>query len=444
MRNKFFLPKRETSSITIATAIVMLLVSLFGLSALSSVAHASALSNNGRIYGQLLNGTRKNAPVAGQKVTLQMAEGITAIDLDTVTTDARGNFSFPNLSTGSSISYSAYTSYEGAQYNTSLTGLAKKPTLHENLTVYDATSSTAKIAIVQSTVLLQAANTQKNIIPVSELLIFRNLTDRTYIGSLKASQGMPNALRFTLPHTANNLVLGTGFNGYQAAQIPGGFASNAAVPPGDTQFSFTFDMPYSIANYDLDYQVLYPTVRLSMLVPTSIHAASDTLKAQGPQTAGQQVYDLFTGTALLPGKTLDLLLDGLPVSSPFPSSSPSATADATPGWLYLFVAIAIMALIVLFTLIIARATRAKMPTSKANRSRNARRRRHVETSLVGVRARAKSKQSVEMDSEERLLQQMLELDNAYEAGKVKKSEYEQRRAKLKARLRVVMGEKVMS
>ncbi|MGB8344779.1 MAG: hypothetical protein WCD86_07840, partial [Ktedonobacteraceae bacterium] len=72
------------------------------------------------------------------------------------------------------------------------------------------------------------------------------------------------------------------------------------------------------------------------------------------------------------------------------------------------------------------------------------RRRHVETSLVGVRARAKSKQSVEMDSEERLLQQMLELDNAYEAGKVKKSEYEQRRAKLKARLRVVMGEKVMS
>jgi len=49
-----------------------------------------------------------------------------------------------------------------------------------------------------------------------------------------------------------------------------------------------------------------------------------------------------------------------------------------------------------------------------------------------------------VDSEERLLQQMLELDNAYEAGKVKKSEYEQRRAKLKARLRIVMGEKVTS
>jgi len=439
MRNNLFLPKREISSITIVTAIVMLLVSLFGLIFLSPVARASVGSNNGRIYGQLLNGTRKNAPVAGQKVTLQLAEGNTAIDLDTVTTDARGDFSFTGLATDSSISYSAYTSYQGAQYNTSLTSLAKKPTLHENLTIYDATSSTAKIAIVQATVLLQAANTQKDIIPVSELLIFRNLTDRTYVGSLKASQGMPNALRFTLPHTANNLVLGTGFNGYQAAQIPGGFAANAAVPPGDTQFSFTFDLPYSIANYDFDYQVLYPTVRLSMLVPTSIHAASDTLKAQGPQTADQQVYDLFTGTALLPGKTLDLLLNGLPVSSPFSSSTPSATEDATPGWLYLLVAIAIMALIVLFTLIIARATRAKMPVSKTNRSRRARRRRHVETPLAGVRAARAA-----VDSEERLLQQMLELDNAYEAGKVKKSEYEQRRAKLKARLRIVMGEKVTS
>ncbi len=369
MRNNLFLPKRAAASITIVVAMVMLAAALFGFMSLSPVAHASALGNNGRIYGQLLNGTRKDAPVAGQKVTLQMAAGNTAIDLDTVTTDARGSFSFANLSTDQSINYSAYTNYQGAQYNTSLLSLAKKPVQQENLTIYDATSSITKIAIVQATVLLQPANTQKDYIAVSELLIFRNLTNRTYVGSLSAGQGMPNALRFTLPHTASNLVLGAGFNGYQGAQIGGGFAANAAVPPGDTQFAFTFDMPYSIANYDFDYQVLYPTVRLSMLVPTSIHAASDTLAAKGPVTADQHVYDLFTGTALLPGKTLDLLLDGLPVSSPFSSTSPSSASDATPNWFYLFIALAIMALLVLFTLVIARATRAKMPVSKASRSR---------------------------------------------------------------------------
>lgn len=443
MRNNICLAKNRTGNITIAAVIVMFPVLFFTIFALSSAAHASTGGNTGRVYGQVLNGTHKNAPVAGQKVTLQLAEGNTAIDFGTVTTDAHGNFSFSHLQIDKSISYSAYTSFQGAQYNTTLTSLAKNPALHANLTVYDATTSMSRIAMVQATVLLQPVNTQKDIIPVSELLIFRNLTDRTYVGSLTAGKGMPNALRFTLPHTANNLVLGTGFNGYQADQIPGGFAANAAIPPGDTQFSFTFDASYSIANYDFDYQILYPTVRLSMLVPTSIHAASDTLKAQGPQTADQQVYNLFTGTALLPGKTMHLSLDNLPVSGPFSNAPSSTTSDATPSWIYLLFAIAIMALIVLFTLMITRAARAKLPTNKANRSRTMRR-KHATSKVEKATQNAKSKQPAEEDSKEHLSRQMLELDKAYEAGKVKKSEYGQRRAKLKARLHEMTDEKVTS
>src|SRR6266849_3496468 len=38
-------------------------------------------ASNGRIFGQLLNGTKNNAPVAAQSVTLQMAQGNTAKDL---------------------------------------------------------------------------------------------------------------------------------------------------------------------------------------------------------------------------------------------------------------------------------------------------------------------------------------------------------------------------
>jgi NADH:ubiquinone oxidoreductase subunit 3 (subunit A) len=448
MWNKISFAKNKTGSNTITAMIVLLPVLFFAIFALSPVAHASAGGNNGRVYGQVLNGTNHNAPVAGQKVTLQLWDDGAEIDLNPVTTDAHGNFSFTGLQIDSAISYAAYTSFQGAQYTTPQTSLAKNPTLHTNLMVYDATTSISKIAIVQATVLLQPVNTQKDLIPVSELLIFRNLTNRTYVGSLNTSQGMPNTLRFALPHTANNLVLGTGFNGYQAVEIPGGFASNAAVPPGDTQFSFTFDAPFSIADYDFDYQVLYPTVRLSMLVSTSIHAASDTLTAQGPQTAGSQTYNVFTGTALLPGKTIHLSLDNLPVSGSIANSSPTASSTAAPNWLYLLIVIAIMALIILFTLMTTRAARAKRPTSKTNRSR-ATRRKHaapkVEKATAStINREATRKQSAEADSEESLSQQMLELDNAYEAGKVKKSEYGQRRAKLKARLRELTDEKVTS
>jgi hypothetical protein len=316
-RNKLYLYLEKPAGVAFVAMLVILVVSCYSAISLSPVAHASASAGNGRIYGQLLDGTRKNAPVAKQKVTLQMEQGDTAIDLDTVTTGANGAFSFASLQTDKSISYSVYTSYQGAQYNSNLINLASKPVQQVNLTVYEATNSMAKIAIVQATILLHAPDAQKNVISVSELLIFRNLTNR-----------MPNALRFALPHTATNLVLGAGFNGYQGAQTAGGFAANAAVPPGDSQFSFTFDMPYSLSTYDFDMQVLYPTVRLSILLPPGIHGASDTLSAQGPQQAGSQVYDLFTGTALLPGKTLHLELDGLPVTNQFPSASSTNSSGA--------------------------------------------------------------------------------------------------------------------
>src|SRR5437899_5960336 len=78
---------------------------------LSLPVHAAS---TGRIFGQLLDGTNKNAPLAGQTVTLQMAQGNNAKDLASVTTDARGSYSFDNLATDSTISYALYLRYLGA------------------------------------------------------------------------------------------------------------------------------------------------------------------------------------------------------------------------------------------------------------------------------------------------------------------------------------------
>ena len=240
----------------------------------SPSAHAAG---PGRIFGQLLDGTNKNAPVARQSVTLQMAQGNTATDLASVTTDARGSYAFDNLSTAKNISYSLYIRYQGAQYNSALITLNTKPVQQVDLTVYQATTSTANMAIVRATVLLHKPDAQKGIIPVSELFIFRNLDLRTYVGSLDASHGKPNALRFSLPHTARNVSLGKGFDGYKAIQVDRGFATDAPVPPGDSQFAFTFDVPYTLSSYDFDYTIVYPTVQLALLIPPEIHATSDTL-----------------------------------------------------------------------------------------------------------------------------------------------------------------------
>ncbi len=144
-------------------------------------ASAHAMTATGRIYGQLLDGTKRNAPVAGQSVTLQMAQGVNARDLTNITTDAHGKFSFGGLNTDKTINYALYTLYQGAQYYTDLIDLSTRPVQQINLTVYDATTSIANIAIVQANVLIDKADAQSSLITISENYIFENLGPTTYV-----------------------------------------------------------------------------------------------------------------------------------------------------------------------------------------------------------------------------------------------------------------------
>jgi hypothetical protein len=338
-------------------AMKMLLAIAFSIFMLQSPSAYAA--STGHIFGQVLDGSKKNAPLARQSVTLKMAQGNLSIDVATVTTDIHGSYSFANLSTGRTTDYILSISYQGAQYTSNPITLDTKPMQQVNLTVYEATTSTANMAIVRATILLHKPDAQKGSIPVSELIIFRNLDNRTYVGSLDASHGKPNALRFALPHTARNIVLGKGFDGYQAIQVNSGFAANAAVPPGDSQFAFTFDMPYTTSSYDFGYAVLYPTVQLTVLVPLEIQASSDTLTSQAPVTADQNTFSLLQTSALLPGKEVHVQLDGLPVITPVINASVAAS-NPVPSWL--IVILLVMAAILLGTWLFYRSTR--RPASK--------------------------------------------------------------------------------
>ena len=388
----------------------------------SPSAHAAG---PGRIFGQLLDGTKKNAPVARQSVTLQMAQGNTATDLASVTTDARGSYAFGNLSTAKTISYALYIRYQGAQYNSALITLNTKPVQQVNLTVYQATTSTANMAIVRATVLLHKPDAQKGIIPVSELFIFRNLDLRTYVGSLDASHGKPNALRFSLPHTARNVSLGKGFDGYKAIQVDRGFATDAPVPPGDSQFAFTFDVPYTLSSYDFDYTIVYPTVQLALLIPPEIHATSDTLKGQGPVGTNQDTYNLLQANALLANKQVHVQLAGLPTITP---ATNSTTLNPTASWF--IIVLLIMAAILFGTWFLYRS--AHRHASRKKRPQQKQQRQH------------RQQQGKTADNEQVLLQELLDLDKALEAGKITKAVYQERRAKTKARLRALMSEKVTS
>ncbi len=284
--------RKQTCSCTLLASLLILMVSiLYSVPAIAT--------GTGHISGQLLDGSNYNAPLANQQVTLQMADGNNTRDLATATTDAQGSFSFDNLSIDKTISYAVYMRYQGAQYVSSLVTLASNPSPHISLMVYQATQKSDNLAIVNASVLVHEPNVQKGTLTISEVFSFMNLDNHTYIGSLKANNGSPNALLFSLPPDISNISLGTGFSGYHVIQGDHGFASDAAVLPGQNEFSFSFDVPYNAAIFDLNYVTMYPTVSLTFLVPPDIHAESQALRSQGVVSANDQhSYNRLVGKTI--------------------------------------------------------------------------------------------------------------------------------------------------
>ncbi len=337
--------RKQTCSRTLLASLLILMVSiLYSVPALATGA--------GHISGQLLDGSNHNAPLANQQVTLQMADGNNTRDLATATTDAQGSFSFDNLEADKTINYAVYMRYQGAQYVSSLVTLASNPSPHINLTVYQATQKSDHLAIVNASVLVHEPNVEKGTLTISEVFSFMNLDNHTYIGSLKANNGPPNALLFSLPPDTSNISFtGTGFSGYHVIQVDRGFASDAAVLLGQNEFSFSFDVPYNAATFDLNYVTMYPTVSLTFLVPPDIHAESQALRSQGVVSANDQhSYNRFMGKTIPAHTRIQVQLEGLTMFS-FSDNSFNLAV------IWLILAIVLMAGIIALTWFLLRARR---------------------------------------------------------------------------------------
>ena len=281
--------------------------------------------------------------------------------------------------------------------------------------------------------LIREPDVQRGVLTVSEVFALQNLNNRAYVGSFDASKGKPNALRFTLPQGAKNIALGKGFDGYHVIQVDRGFASDAALLPGSNEFSFSFELPYTTTTYDFQYETIYPTVQLSFLVDPNLHASVNTLKAGGVVEANNHSYLVFKGTVLPARQQITLHLEGLPQSKN--ASAPSF--NATTIWL-LVGGVLLCALIAL-TWFLYRSRRRPASVAATNR-RSSGRSRAAMPMDTGKRQTATSRE----ERQEKLLQELLQLDKDYEAGKLTKPVYEERRSKTKARLRTLMSEREAS
>jgi len=172
-------------------------------------------------------------------------------------------------------------------------------------------------------------------------------------------------------------------------------------------------------------------VDLTLLAPLQFHASSAGMDSQGPVNANQRTFQQFKAQKLLAGAQMHVQLEGLPLPQPAPSPTP-----LNQNTLWLIVALLLMLAIVSVTWFIYRLSR-HQTSRRGGRGVDAGRGPLGRPSPANPYPSSNGQQ-------EALLQELLDLDTAYEAGKIKKTEYQERRANTKAQLRSLMEHDVVA
>jgi hypothetical protein len=376
----------------------------------------------GSITGKVVNGTHDNAPVANLTMTLQDTVGTRAKDVGTTKTDAQGHFSFTSLDLSGVDLYSVYTHFQGGLYSTQPVQFGDSAAQQVSLTVYDAAANDANLSIKVTTLLVREPLQRNGLIGIGEFVTVTNTGKTAFVGQATPVNNDPHTLlRFALPPGATNVTLGVGFASAQATSVDAGFSATATVPPGDTQFALAYDVPYQSTQYTLPYESVYSTQQVIALVPPDMFVDNGNFTAQGLVDSFGSRYQVFYVNNLQSSAQANLHLWNLPKAGE-PSYLDFRGLVILAGVLALAIALLLFLylrrgdLALVFGLVPAEALQA-----------------------------AKSKDRINLSNEERetrrkrLLQDLLDLEQARDEGKLTEALYRRRAGDTRRQLRLLLA-----
>ncbi len=305
---------------------IALVVVIFTLSLSAPVLAAE----DGVIEGLVVNGTEGgSSSVADQDITLKTYLDNAEVASTPTETDADGYFIFDGLETELGYSYQITLAFQGADYYSEWLSFAEgETTKSTEVVVYDSTTSGEAIKVNMSLTIIR---TELDNLWVTEHYLFVNEADLTYIGSRVATaEGDKETLRFSLPEGATELEYTYGLMECCTYDSEEGFVDTMPVLPGDKLVTYSYKLDYSSGAYTFSQGMYYPTAAYSLLVEgESTKVASDRLTAEGLMEYEGSLFNHLSGANLAPGDILDIRLSGLP----------QATNQASIMWVVLAVVI---------------------------------------------------------------------------------------------------------
>jgi hypothetical protein len=258
----------------------------------------------GVLTGTVINGTAGGGSTEGLEVTLRSFQGQEEREQRTTVTDTSGAFRFEGLETGQDWVYLARVVYEGVVYSGGMVSFAQdQAEVSVEVPVYETTTDGSGITVERAHLFLTFT---ENGVTVTELYVFQNPADRTYIG-VDEGDGQRWTAKFLLPGESHDLIFDDGSLNGRFRLIEGGFVDTEPQWPGTTQvlFSYTVDFTGGLAN--LSRTLAHPTADLNVLIEeTGAIVESQDLVLEGTRQAEGQTYLNYVAHGLDAGQQLDL------------------------------------------------------------------------------------------------------------------------------------------
>ncbi len=380
--------------------ISLLLATLMPLAATAGKAPQKAT-----LTGRVLNGSRDNQPVAGQEVvlyTLINGKEVNAPRPKTVT-DASGRFVFRDLEIGKSRAYYPLTYNGSVEYSGKLIKAdSSRLQLESDIILYESTSSDSAITTEMHHVIVEPGN--GGMLKVTELYLFSNRNNYTYAGQFP----IPNSkekfvvLQVQVPEEATEVKYGGDLMSCCAVINGNEIIDTMPFKPGRRQIFLSYLLPYDGTSLAFSRPLYHPVKAFDLFFTDPIRLQAfrvqraDSPEATAADNRTERVqfngknYNHFTVRSLDKGSRFELAFAGLP------------EAPRDYRWL------APVALIAMIVFVFA-ARRRRTPAQPNGRRPDLRAAIHKRRELI---------------------EEILALDQRYEAGEIEPASYTASREKL--------------
>lgn len=365
---------------------------------------SSSEEGEGRVVtGQVTNATGTGLP-DGLEVLLKgySASGDFELTLELSAPVAEdGTFRFENVPMQAGEAFIAWVEFQDLFYPSEFFVASDDDAdVTFELEVYEKTTETSDLAIYRSHIFFEWVSS--DVVQVRHELTIANRGTKTVV----APSQNEAVVYYNLPEGATNLVFGSGSLGAPFIATEDGFGDPRAIIPGEEVYglSFAYELAYD-RGLDWKLPVNLPTDFVAVIVAgDKVKLESAVLEAEAPQQMESGVYQILSASSLAVGDEIDLEISG------------RVRVDGGTGLLgeksdiFVFVAGGLGILLIGYG---------------------------VWQYLRPDKGREEIDDQLDTDA---LLDEIVALDEAFEAGQIDEEEYLAEREELKAQLRQAMEE----